>query len=164
MSKGDSKTGNFKDGHWNVVHLKFLVDFMDAAGLTMTDLSAKMGIVRQTVYHWLVNDDMKLSLVHRLFDSCGYEIVFSYLKEDTPEHIPVTVDMTVLPPDNPKRLAFMDTALKRCGLDRVALAERLHIGKSTVYHWFRTDDCFISYIYKVAELTGLRLAIRIRPL
>jgi hypothetical protein len=37
------------------------------------------------------------------------------------------------------------------------------IGNTTIYYWLSHDDVFISYIYKLAELAGLKVTIRITP-
>ena len=82
MPKGarNNPPGKFQKGNWNVSNLKFLVDFMDATGMTTTDVANKIGLTsRQSVYHWLVTDDVKYSNIIKFFDACGYDISFSFV-------------------------------------------------------------------------------------
>ena len=159
-----NKTGNFKDGQWHVVHLRFLVDFMREASLTTGGVAEVMGLTRQAVYHWLAKDDMKMSQVLRLFELCGYSISFALEKESPPSALPVTVTMNVIRPLPPGRLSFLRDALELNSITKDRLAAELNLGRATVYNWFKVDDCLISYIYRVASVTGLRLKIHIQPI
>ena len=74
-----NSSGKYQNGNWNVKNLRFLVDFMDATGMTTTDVANKIGLSsRQSVYHWLVTDDVKFSNIIKFFDACGYDIRFSF--------------------------------------------------------------------------------------
>ena len=46
------------------------------------------------------------------------------------------------------------------GIDRKTLAEQLGIGYTGVNRWFKVDDIAISYLYKIAELYGLKVKIK----
>ena len=37
------------------------------------------------------------------------------------------------------------------------------IGNTTIYYWLSHDDVFISYIYQLAEVAGLKVSIKITP-
>ena len=77
-----NSSGKYQNGNWNVKNLKFLVDFMDATGMTTTDVANKIGLSsRQSVYHWLVTDDVKFSNIIKFFDACGYDIRFSFISK-----------------------------------------------------------------------------------
>lgn len=161
-------TSYFKDGRWNVSHLKFLVDFMDATGHTTVTLAEMMGLTRQTVYHWLAKDDMKLSSVCRVFEVCGYRIRFDY-EDAAPaapaaDGIPAVVKMSIADPLPQRRLAFLKSALHRSGISAVSLAAGLGVSRSTVSRWFATDDCMVSALFRISSLAGLQLHIDIRPL
>ena len=146
-----------------VNRLKFLEDFMKAAGVSTSRLAGLMGITRQSVHHWFVKDDMKISQVFRLFELCGYRVEFALAKDAPQSGLPVDVCMTVVNPEGPQRLAFLNNALNTHSITREHLAETLQIGKATVYNWFKSDDCFISYNYAAAVAYGVRLSIRILP-
>lgn len=163
--KNDDKnmTGNFKDGQWNVARLRFLVDFMKAAGIATGQAAELMGVSRQAVWHWFAKDDMKVSQICRFFDLCGYRISFDLEKEAAVSDLPVTVTMSVVNPEGPQRLAFLKAALDRHDISRESLAAKLNVGKATVYNWFKSDDCFLSYIYDIAVAEDMKLAIRIEP-
>ena len=157
------KAGNFKDGQWDVARLRFLVDFMKAAGVTTGRAAELMGLTRQAVYHWFVKDDMKMSQVYKLFELCGYRIVFEMEGESLQNELPVSVSMSVICPEGTQRLAFLKTAFDRYNVSKESLAEKLNVGKATLYNWLKSDDCFLSYVYAIAVAEGWRLAIRIEP-
>ena len=62
-----------------------------------------------------------------------------------------------------KRLEFLASALKRYNIYREDISPKMGIGNTTIYYWLSHDDVFISYIYKLAELAGLIVTIRITP-
>ena len=159
-----NRAGNYKDGQWDVVRLRFLVDFMKAAGVATNQVAELMGVSRQAVYHWFVKDDMKMSQIFHLFELCGYRIVFGLEKEATQNNLPVTVTMSVKNPAGPQRLAFLKYALDRHNISKESLAAKLNVGKATLYSWFKTDDCFLSYIYAIAQAESMHLSIRIEPI
>ena len=157
-----SRAGNYKDGQWQVVRLRFLVDFLKASGLATGQVAELMGITRQSVYHWLAKDDMKLSTVYSLFERAGYRIDFSYESEDRVDDANVVVSMQVLPPVGGARLFFLKRLLQEMNISNEELAVRLGVGRATVYHWFKADDCMVSSLHSIAATTGRRLQITIR--
>ena len=62
-----------------------------------------------------------------------------------------------------KRLEFLASALKRYNIYREDISPKMGIGNTTIYYWLSHDDVFISYIYKLAEVAGLKVAIKITP-
>ena len=78
--------------------------------------------------------------------------------------LPVRVTMSVVNPSGPQRLAFLKNALDRYDVSRESLAARLNVGKATLYNWFKSDDCFLSYVYAIAMAEDMKLDIRIAPL
>ena len=128
-----NKTGNFKDGQWHVVHLRFLLDFMREASLTTGGVAEVMGLTRQAVYHWLAKDDMKMSQVMRLFELCGYSISFALEKESPPSVLPVTVTMNVIRPLPPGRLSFLRDALELNSITKDRLAAELNLGRAASF-------------------------------
>lgn len=183
-----NQTTDFRDGQRQIVRLKFLVDFLKASGISKVQVSEKMLLTRQSVHHWFVRDDMKISQIYVLFERFGYNIEFSIggnglsdlydwetsgqsdymtgqVSAETISNQPdVTVTMTLKPHDSRPNLLFLRSALDRSSISKETLAERLQIGRATVYNWFKADDCFLSYIYAAASAIGLSLSIRIRPL
>ena len=62
-----------------------------------------------------------------------------------------------------KRLDFLASALKRYGIYREEVSPKMNIGVTTIYYWLSHDDCFISYMYLLAQVTGLKFVIKITP-
>lgn len=164
MKKQETDKTGYRDGQWKVVHLGFLIDFMNAAGLSTTSLAERLGLSRQAVWHWFSRDDMKLSQIYRLFETCGYRIEFSLVKDSPQNGLPVCVTMAVNPPQAKARLDFLRIALDRYVPSKEALAQKIGVGKATLYNWFKADDCFLSYVYAVAVAEEMRLSIKIEPL
>lgn len=144
-------------------NLRFLVDFMKAAGVSTNQAAELMGVSRQAVWHWFAKDDMKLSQIYRLFELCGYRITFELDKETPQNSLPVVVTMSVMNPAGLQRLGFLKTALDKHDITKESLAEKINVGKATLYNWFKSDDCFISYVYAIAMAEDMKLSIRIEP-
>ena len=66
-------------------------------------------------------------------------------------------------PQGVDRLAFLRIALKKYGITRKGLAEKLGLNYTGVNRWFRVDDISISYIFKIAELYDLKVKTTIKP-
>lgn len=62
-----------------------------------------------------------------------------------------------------KRLEFLASALKRYNIYREEISPKMGIGTTTIYYWLSHDDVFISYIYQLAEVAGLKVSIKITP-
>ena len=165
-----NSSGKYQNGNWNVNNLKFLVDFMDATGMTTTDVANKIGLSsRQSVYHWLATDDVKFSNIIKFFDACGYDIRFSFVSK-LRKKVSDT-EVSIILHDNDKdeskyanrRLGFFQKAMDSNGVSSAAFSEYLSIDKTTIFYWFKQDDCAISYLYRFAEYAKLKLKIEIRP-
>ena len=145
-------------------NLRFLVDFMKAAGVSTNQAAELMGVSRQAVWHWFAKDDMKLSQIYRFFELCGYRITFDLDKETPQNSLPVVVTMSVVNPAGLQRLGFLKAALDKHDITKESLAEKINVGKATLYNWFKSDDCFISYVYAIAVAEDMKLSIRIEPM
>ena len=125
---------NYQDGQWNLVHLKFLTDFMEETGLTTASVAELVGISRQAVYYWFKKDNVRISMIYKLFEAYGYKIEFDLIKERPTEGEPARVEMEVeRESKTDKRLEFLASALKRYN------------------------------IYQLAEVAGLKVSIKITP-
>ena len=62
--------------------------------------------------------------------------------------------------DGLQRLAFLRIAMSQYGIERKKLAEQLELNYTGVNRWFKVDDIAISYIYKIADLYGLKVKIK----
>ena len=165
-----NSSGKYPNGNWDVKNLKFLVDFMDATRMTTTDVANKIGLSsRQSVYHWLVTDDVKFSNIIKFFDACGYDINFSFVSKAKKKAS--NTEISIILHENDKdeskyanrRLGFFQKAMDTNGVSSAAFSEHLSIDKTTIFYWFKQDDCAISYLYKFAEFAKLKLKIEIKP-
>lgn len=163
MPKGESNAvkNSYKDGKWNVNYLRFLVDFMDEMGAGTTEVAEKLGLSRVSIYYWLRQDDAKISAICKVFEAYGYNIAFS-LEKDRPTG-EAQVSMNIKRPVGDKRLSFLDDALNRYRINRGELLKKLQLGATTLCYWMKADDIYMSYIYKIAEASGLVLTIDITP-
>jgi len=160
-----TRSENFKDGVWNLKYLQFVNAFITQTGMSSGEAATKGGITRQTLYHWFDIDDAKISSIIKFINNCGYKVKFA-LKPETNKIGDALV--TINSKDNfetvgDKNLSFLDEALDRYGIVRKDVAAKLGIGYTALYFWFRHDDVFISYIYKIAEQNGLKVVIKIDP-
>ena len=155
---------NYQDGQWNLVHLKFLTDFMEETGLTTASVAELVGISRQAVYYWFKKDNVRISMIYKLFEAYGYKIEFDLIKVRPTEGEPARVEMEVERESKTgKRLEFLASALKRYNIYREEISPKMGIGITTIYYWLSHDDVFISYIYQLAEVAGLKVSIKITP-
>ena len=105
---------NYQDGQWNLVHLKFLTDFMEETGLTTASVAELVGISRQAVYYWFKKDNVRISMIYKLFEAYGYKIEFDLIKERPTEGEPARVEMEVERESKTgKRLELLASELKR---------------------------------------------------
>ena len=72
-------------------------------------------------------------------------------------------DRDIHKPESKKRLEFLRRALYDNDIDQNALSRKLGIDVETIDYWFRHDKCYISYFFRIAKYTGMKLKIDIRP-
>lgn len=159
-SLSGSGKGIFRDGRWEVNNLDFLVQFMAETAMTTADIADRMGLARQTVYHWLVKDDIKVSSVYHLFNTCGYRVKFNL---ESPKNTRGNADVifNIENPDESENLGFLSIAMRKNRISKKALSEITGFGETSVHYWFRNDDCNLSRIYEIADAYGLNLRIEI---
>lgn len=156
---------NFKTGQWNLKYLQFVHAFIRQTGKTLEQIAEEAGITRQTIYHWFNKDDAKISSIINFIEKCGYKVSFS-LKPATNNvgDALVTINRKEAPETSgTQRLSFLNDAFNVYNISRKNTAEMLGIGYTALYYWFKNDDVFMSYIYKMAEANGLKLTIKIDP-
>jgi len=147
--------------NWDEVsNLRFLVRFFEETNMSISQAADVLGSTRQSVYFWLVKDDARFSVVNDLIEKCGYSLSFELIKKRVEDSL---ISIEVPHKKDEKRLSFFSDALKKYGITKEDLSSKLDIGLTAVYYWFRVDDCFISYIFKTAQLYDLNVKIHIRP-
>ena len=150
------------------MRLRFIAEFMNRTGNTTTTIANLMGYKsRQTVFHWLDKDDMKISKCYELFDACGYRITFSMTAKSDVK-IECMADVVMMTEEKPlpgdRRLSFMARAISKSGMTQEAVAKALGMRRTAIQHWLNeVDDCLVSQVYETAEVLGMKVKINIEP-
>lgn len=150
-----------------IVRLHFLVDFMKMTGHSVESLSSTLGYKsRQAVYHWFVNDDVKMERLYELFDRCGYDITFSLVPKKAKKSGPAELSIE-LEEDNAEcdsRLSFLYNAIRKSRMTYDELAKKTGVkSRITVYHWLTAaDNCKISQAYLIADALEMKMKIDIK--
>ena len=140
--------------------LQFLISLMEIRGVSKKDLASIMGVSVQNIFVYFKRDDMKLSLAQEMAERLGYNLSYRLEKDDAASRDVVLDIEGLVGKDGIQRLAFLKVAMAQYGIDRKTLAEQLGIGYTGVNRWFKVDDIAISYLYKIAELYGLKVKIK----
>ena len=133
---------------------------MLATGTNKSQLAKIMGVSAQNIFTYFQRDDMKLSYAQEIASRLGCSVQFMLEKADASSASAALLDLESLV--NGKglaRLAFLRVAMGQYGIERKDLASKLGIGYTGVNRW--VDDIAISYIYKIAELYGLEVKVKI---
>ena len=148
--------------------LRFVAEFMNRTGNTTTTIAQQMGYKsRQTVFHWLDMDDMKMSKCYELFEACGYRCTFSLVRKeegriDCEADVTMTTEDRSLPGD--RRLSFLANAIAKSGMTQEAVAKAVGLRRTAIQHWLNeVDDCLVSQVYETAEVIGMKVKINIEP-
>jgi len=144
----------------NEKRLQFLTTLLAQTCTNKHELARLMGMSPQNVFVYFQRDDMKLSLAQEIADKLGYSLSFT-LENRQKSSAKVLLDIeSILGEDGIQRLAFLQVAMKLNGIARKTLAEQLELNYTGVNRWFKVDDIAISYIFKIAELYGLKVCIK----
>jgi len=169
MPRPRLKKSPYSNGKWNSVNLKFLSRFMEITGQSTKDVAKKVGCTPQSIVHMLTVDDANLSRIEEIMNyyDCIISLQYRRAEEDTSS---INIDNSVLDsiPNkySGKRLSFIRKALSEYGLTLGELRKSLEdIGgpanKSTIDHWFFSDDIKISHCYNIARAINAELVINI---
>ena len=140
--------------------LQFLLSLLDAKGISKLELARLIGVSPQNIFTYFKRDDMKLSYAQEIFRRLGYDLSFRLESEVNPAKDVFIEIEDLVGKDGLQRLAFLRMAMGRYGIERKNLAEQLGLNYTGVNRWFKVDDIAISYIYKIAELYGLKVKIK----
>ena len=139
--------------------LQFLLSLMEVRGVSKHGLARIMGVSPQNIFTYFKRDDMKLSVAQEMASRLGYDLSYRLEKEDGVRDVVTDIEGLV-GKDGIQRLAFLRVAMKQYGIERKKLAEQLGLNYTGVNRWFKVDDIAISYLYKIAELYGLKVKIK----
>lgn len=140
--------------------LQFLLSLMESKGVGKHELARMMGVSPQNVFTYFKRDDMKLSYAQEVASKLGYDLSFRLESEDAPLRNVIVDIEGLVGKDGLQRLAFLRIAMSQYGIERKKLAEQLGLNYTGVNRWFKVDDIAFSYIYKIAELYGLKVRIK----
>lgn len=140
--------------------LQFLLSLMEIRRVSKHELARIMGVSPQNIFVYFKRDDMKLSVAQEMASRLGYDLSYRLVKEDGQAR-DVLLDIEgLVGKDGLQRLAFLRVAMGQYGIERKALAEQLDLNYTGVNRWFKVDDIALSYLYKIAELYGLKVKIK----
>ena len=140
--------------------LQFLLSLMEIRGVSKHELARIMGVSPQNIFTYFKRDDMKLSVAQEMAARQGYDLSYRLVKEEGGSRDVVLDIEGLVGKDGLRRLAFLRVAMSQYGIERKALAEQLELNYTGVNRWFKVDDIAISYLYKIAELYGLKVKIK----
>ena len=140
--------------------LQFLLSLMESKGVGKYELARMMGVSPQNIFTYFKRDDMRLSYAQKCAEKLGYDLSFRLESEDAPLKNVIVEIEGLVGKDGLQRLAFLRIAMSQYRIERKKLAEQLELNYTGVNRWFKVDDIAISYIYKIAELYGLKVKIR----
>lgn len=140
--------------------LQFLLSLMEIRRVSKHELARIMGVSPQNIFVYFKRDDMKLSVAQEMASRLGYDLSYRLVKEDGPARNVVLDIEGLVGKDGLQRLAFLRVAIGQYGIERKALAEQLDLNYTGVNRWFKVDDIALSYLYKIAELYGLKVKIK----
>lgn len=145
--------------------LQFLLSLMESKGVGKHELARMLGVSPQNVFTYFKRDDMKLSYAQKIAELLGYDLSFRLESEDAPMKNVIVEIEGLVGKDGLQRLAFLRIAMSQYGIERKDMAEKLGLNYTGVNRWFKVDDIAISYIYKIAEIYGLKVRIKaaVRP-
>ena len=167
MEKAEIKSAsrNPRKSDGELINLKFLELFTNQLEITKRDLSERLNLSRQAVYHWFDVDDIMLSQAINIVESFGYRLSMrlepldSYVQAKDIHLVTRKEDIPV----GKGRLDYFRSMLKKNGWSIAKVADEFDMGCNAIYHWFMTGDCFVSYLYRMAALIDHKLVIDILP-
>lgn len=139
--------------------LQFLLSLMEVRGVSKHELARIMGVSPQNIFTYFKRDDMKLSVAQEMASRLGYDLSYRLEKDGTVRDVVTDIEGLV-GKDGIQRLAFLRVAMSQYGIERKKLAEQLELNYTGVNRWFKVDDIALSYIYKIADLYGLKVKIK----
>lgn len=140
--------------------LQFLLSLMEIRRVSKHELARIMGVSPQNIFVYFKRDDMKLSVAQEMASRLGYDLSYRLVKEDGQARDVILDIEGLVGKDGLQRLAFLRVAMGQYGIERKALAEQLDLNYTGVNRWFKVDDIALSYLYKIAELYGLKVKIK----
>ncbi len=163
---------------YNCRHLRFILDLFTALGITPNsygNLTANPRSSSQMLRYYLQHDDMKISKAKAVVEATGFKLDIHF---DLGNHIHMIVqnpDYTLTLPeklqvklknkeDKYKNLGFLRDFMSQRNLSQRKLASIVEVSPGAVETWFRMDDVYISYLYKIKEKMNTDLHFEIKEM
>lgn len=168
MSENTSQTEiDIIDRYSDISNLQFLVQFMSAKRIGISDLSKAANVTKQAARHWFVADDIRLSVAEKIMSSFGYDLILDLScrrdAEDMEDNtLAVDSILGIIGKGPVRRLTFLRIAFKRRGLNYLQVAEKAGMGKGTLDQIIKRDDIAMSKLMHLAQSIDMDLRITMR--
>lgn len=152
--------------NWQGKNMQFLIEFMRAMNISVSDIAKIIGISRNGVARWFMVDDTNLSKIFKIAEAtnCVFRISYdipedSYLSETTTLVIDPALRRRGAQQVFGNRLLFLREAMGKAGMSNEQLAEALKVSRISVQYWMRNDDISFKRIYQIADTMGWKVNI-----
>lgn len=136
-------------------NLAVLTEFMNRYGLSTQTLGKVTGHDKTNYVIMLSRDDTKISTLEKIFEAfgCNLEITIEYPGST------LTIDgnaVTIPGMKQLRRLAAIDTEMRRRGINMTQMSEMIGVNKFNVINWFKADDCKMSSMIAMCEAMNVQ--------
>ena len=131
-------------------NLAVLTEFMNRYGLSTQTLGKVTGHDKTNYVIMLSRDDAKISTLEKIFEAfgCDMEITIEYPGST----LTIETGAVTIPGMKPlRRLAAIDTEMRRRGITMTQMAQMIGVNKFNVINWFKADDCKMSSMISMCD-------------
>ena len=132
----------------------FLGLFLNSTGGRKSDLLEYLGLTSQGFCRWFKVDDIRYSLVTRIFGYYGFDVrmEFDYGKNPAPSRATASAIVNMLDPTH--RLNPLFVEMKLCNYNYETLGAQLGRTPQGINRWFLEDDTSVKNIIDAARVLG----------
>ena len=153
--------GEKKRTNGQIVYTAFLQALIKQSGVTIKELSERIGITTTSMQHWFRSDDVNLKRVLQVSQELGYRFLICLNpRTGAKEKEPVFFSPSELTQFDIKRLHFLAKAMKDRHITKKAMAESIGIRREAVTYWFTYDDITMRNLVTCAQLLDMDILIR----
>lgn len=143
--------------------LDILRTFLALVGIGQEKLADILNITRMTVCNWLLNDDLKISYLHAIFNKFGYALFVRLTRNPNQNDPVVPYDGRLAKYRDKGRLPYLCNLMDREGITIKDLANELNLDKSVVRRMFIKNDISLSRLISIAEAYGSKVVFDVIP-
>ena len=137
--------------------MDFLRDLLRVSGTTLAELAAMMDTSLTTVSRWFQHDDIKTSTLSHICFLLGFSLnIRLFRPSDEPG--PHKLDKMALRFDR-GQLPFLCQAMACYSISIDDLARRLNLHNTTIQYMFKTNDVYLSRLFRIAKEFDLSIQI-----